>query len=301
MMYCDCFWWILRSMMNYTRSFLVHSFADDVNRRGGGREFGFGWLVDANRTGESVSQSLYLGDFSRGRIWCRIIDHHWLQRGGSLVIRHPIIGFTDGITGLPAHLLSGPTAGDDTANSGVERHCGAVLLPVVAITHVISASPEAMQQIVFWLFGSLLKANMQGVLMTGSVLACSLVICLQQAWRLTALSAGEEQALGLGINVSALRKLAFLLATLLTAASVSFVGTIGFIGLVAPHFARMLVGEDQRYLIGISALCGSLLLVLASIISKLILPNGVVPIGIIIALIGVPVLFYFVTKQVKRA
>lgn len=81
---------------------------------------------------------------------------------GSLVIRHPIIGFTDGITGLPAHLLSGPTAGDDTANSGVERHCGAVLLPVVAITHVISASPEAMQQIVFWLFGSLLKANMQG-------------------------------------------------------------------------------------------------------------------------------------------
>ncbi|AAM86389.1 Iron(III) dicitrate transport system permease protein FecD [Yersinia pestis biovar Orientalis str. India 195] len=280
---------------------MVHSFADDVNRRGGGREFGFGWLVDANRTGESVSQSLYLGDFSRGRIWCRIIDHHWLQRGGSLVIRHPIIGFTDGITGLPAHLLSGPTAGDDTANSGVERHCGAVLLPVVAITHVISASPEAMQQIVFWLFGSLLKANMQGVLMTGSVLACSLVICLQQAWRLTALSAGEEQALGLGINVSALRKLAFLLATLLTAASVSFVGTIGFIGLVAPHFARMLVGEDQRYLIGISALCGSLLLVLASIISKLILPNGVVPIGIIIALIGVPVLFYFVTKQVKRA
>lgn len=269
-------------MMNYTRSFLVHSFADDVNRRGGGREFGFGWLVDANRTGESVSQSLYLGDFSRGRIWCRIIDHHWLQRGGSLVIRHPIIGFTDGITGLPAHLLSGPTAGDDTANSGVERHCGAVLLPVVAITHVISASPEAMQQIVFWLFGSLLKANMQGVLMTGSVLACSLVICLQQAWRLTALSAGEEQALGLGINVSALRKLAFLLATLLTAASVSFVGTIGFIGLVAPHFARMLVGEDQRYLIGISALCGSLLLVLASIISKLILPNGVVPIALLL-------------------
>lgn len=142
-----------------------------------GASLGFGWLVDANRTGESVSQSLYLGDFSRGRIWCRIIDHHWLQRGGSLVIRHPIIGFTDGITGLPAHLLSGPTAGDDTANSGVERHCGAVLLPVVAITHVISASPEAMQQIVFWLFGSLLKANMQGVLMTGSVLACSLVIC----------------------------------------------------------------------------------------------------------------------------
>lgn len=162
------------------------------------------------------------------------------------------------------------------------------------------ASPEAMQQIVFWLFGSLLKANMQGVMITGSVLICSLTICLQQAWRLTALSAGEEQAQGLGINVSALRKLAFLLATLLTAASVSFVGTIGFVGLVAPHFACMLVGEDQRYLICVSALCGSLLLVSASIVSKLVLPNGVVPIGIIIALIGVPVLFYFVTKQVKR-
>lgn len=162
------------------------------------------------------------------------------------------------------------------------------------------ASPEAMQQIVFWLFGSLLKATLHGVLITSCVLGCALAICLQQAWRLTALSAGEEQAQGLGINVGALRKLIFLLATLLTAASVSFVGTIGFVGLVAPHFARMLVGEDQRYLICISALCGSLLLVCASIISKLILPNGVVPIGIIIALIGVPVLFYFVTKQVKR-
>ena len=96
-----------------------------------------------------------------------------------------------------------------------------------------------------------------------------------------------------------MRKLAFLLATLLTAASVSFVGTIGFVGLIAPHFARFLVGEDQRYLICISALCGSLLLY-ASIVAKLVMPNGVVPIGIVIALIGVPVLFYFVTRQVKR-
>ena len=104
------------------------------------------------------------------------------------------------------------------------------------------ASPEAMQQIVFWLFGSLLKANMHGVAITGGVLFCALVVSLRLAWRLTALSAGEEQAQGLGINVSALRKLAFLLATLLTAASVSFVGTIGFVGLIAPHFARFLVG-----------------------------------------------------------
>ncbi len=162
------------------------------------------------------------------------------------------------------------------------------------------ASPEAMQQIVFWLFGSLLKANMHGVAIAGAVLLCALVVSLRLAWRLTALSAGEEQAQGLGINVSALRKLAFLLATLLTAASVSFVGTIGFVGLIAPHFARFLVGEDQRYLICISALCGSLLLLCASIVAKLVLPNGVVPIGIVIALIGVPVLFYFVTRQVKR-
>ncbi|RTF88011.1 iron ABC transporter permease [Serratia marcescens] len=162
------------------------------------------------------------------------------------------------------------------------------------------ASPEAMQQIVFWLFGSLLKANMHGVAITGVVLLCALFVSLRLAWRLTALSAGEEQAQGLGINVSALRKLAFLLATLLTAASVSFVGTIGFVGLIAPHFARFLVGEDQRYLICISALCGSLLLLCASIVAKLVMPNGVVPIGIVIALIGVPVLFYFVTRQVKR-
>lgn len=141
---------------------------------------------------------------------------------------------------------------------------------------------------------------MQGLAITGGVFICGLFLSLRQAWRLTALSAGEEQAQGLGINVIALRKLAFLLATFLTAASVSFVGTIGFVGLIAPHFARFLVGEDQRYLICISALCGSLLLLCASIVAKLVLPNGVVPIGIVIALIGVPVLFYFVTRQVKH-
>lgn len=158
------------------------------------------------------------------------------------------------------------------------------------------AAPEVLQQIIFWLFGSLLKASWHGIAVTGSVLCLGLIIALQFSWPLTALSAGEEQAQGLGINVNALRKMAFLLATLLTAAAVSFVGTIGFIGLIAPHLARMLAGEDQRFLMILSMIIGALLLVSAAIIAKLVLPNGILPIGIVVALIGVPALFYLLLK-----
>jgi iron complex transport system permease protein len=76
--------------------------------------------------------------------------------------------------------------------------------------------------------------------------------------------------------------------SLLASLSVAFVGTIGFVGLVGPHVARMLVGEDQRYFLPASALAGAVLLSLTSIASKSIIPGALIPIGIITALIGVP-------------
>ncbi len=85
-----------------------------------------------------------------------------------------------------------------------------------------------------------------------------------------------------------MRLRAFVIVSLLTGAAVAFVGTIGFVGLVAPHIARMLVGEDQRHLLPASAVFGALLLSAASVASKLILPGTVFPIGIVTALIGVP-------------
>jgi iron complex transport system permease protein len=150
------------------------------------------------------------------------------------------------------------------------------------------ASPEALQQIVFWLFGSLLRATTGKVAVVATVLALCLPLLLRDAWALTALRLGDDRAAALGIGVDRLRLRAFVVVSVLTGAAVAFVGTIGFIGLVAPHFARMLVGEDQRHLLPASAVFGALLLSLASVASKVILPGTVFPIGIVTALIGVP-------------
>jgi iron complex transport system permease protein len=150
------------------------------------------------------------------------------------------------------------------------------------------ASPEAPQQIVFWLFGSLLRASMGKVGVVALVLCIAVPPLLSDAWRLTALKLGDDRAKALGVRVDRLRLRAFVIVSLLTGAAVAFVGTIGFIGLVAPHIARMLVGEDQRHLLPASAVFGALLLSAASVVSKLIMPGTVFPIGIITALIGVP-------------
>jgi iron complex transport system permease protein len=150
------------------------------------------------------------------------------------------------------------------------------------------ASPEALQQIVFWLFGSLLRASIGKVCVVALVLCIAVPPLLAAALRLTALKLGDDRGKALGVRVDRLRLRAFVIVSLLTGAAVAFVGTIGFIGLVAPHIARMLVGEDQRHLLPASAVFGALLLSVASVVSKLIMPGTVFPIGIITALIGVP-------------
>ncbi|MGG7517018.1 FecCD family ABC transporter permease [Allorhizobium undicola] len=156
------------------------------------------------------------------------------------------------------------------------------------------ASPEVLQQIVFWLFGSLLKANWQGVVITGGVLLLCLPLTLRQSWQFTLLRLGEENAASLGLKVERLRRGSFCLVALLTAAAVSFVGTIGFIGLIAPHLARALVGEDHRLSLPLSALSGAALLLCASLIGKIIAPGGALPVGIVTAIAGVPVLLALV-------
>ena len=159
------------------------------------------------------------------------------------------------------------------------------------------ASPEALQQIVFWLFGSLLRASLPKVAIVAVVLAVVLPLLLADAWRLTALKLGDERARALGVRVGPLRIRAFVAVSLLTGAAVAFVGTIGFIGLVAPHIARILVGEDQRHLMPASAVFGALLLSAASVVSKLIIPGTVFPIGIVTALIGVPFFAWLVLSM----
>ena len=158
------------------------------------------------------------------------------------------------------------------------------------------AAPEVLQEIVFWLFGSLLKASWMNLPITSTILVVCVAALLPHLWQLTALRLGDDRAAALGVAVERLRIKIFVLVALLTAGAVAFVGTIGFVGLVAPHIARGFVGEDQRFLMPMSALAGAVVMTSASILSKLISPGSVIPIGIVTAVIGVPFLFALVLR-----
>ena len=158
------------------------------------------------------------------------------------------------------------------------------------------AAEEELQSIIFWLFGNLSRAGLP----QASVLACVLLVCMPlcifDAWRLSALCLGENNARSLGINVRMLRFRMVLVTSLLTAAAICFVGTIAFIGLVAPHIARLLVGEDRRYLLPGAALAGSALLSLAATLSELAVPTVVLPVGVVTSLIGTPFFMLLVVR-----
>jgi len=162
------------------------------------------------------------------------------------------------------------------------------------------ASETQLQRIVFWMMGSLGRASWLQIGWGTLLLLVVLPFCMSRTWRLTALRLGEETALSMGVDLARLRIEILLCISLLAATAVAFVGTIGFVGLVGPHIARLLVGEDQRYFIPLSALMGALMLSVTSIVSKTITPGIIYPIGIITALIGVPVFIAIIIRHSKE-
>lgn len=159
------------------------------------------------------------------------------------------------------------------------------------------STPEVAGQIVYWMFGSLLKSTWTGVFVSFFIFILCALLLSRYAWKLTALTAGEERAKSLGIDTDKVRLHVFLISSLLTAGAVAFVGTIGFIGLVAPHFARYFAGEDQRYLAPMASLFGVLLIAAASILAKLVIPGIIIPIGIVTSLVGVPFLVFLIIRK----
>lgn len=98
----------------------------------------------------------------------------------------------------------------------------------------------------------------------------------------------DNKARSIGVPVQQLRRRTILIVSLLSAVSVSFVGTIGFVGLVAPHISRQFVGEDQRFFMPLSALLGAVILSCSFLLSKLIIPGVILPIGLVTSVIGIP-------------
>ncbi|WP_037454087.1 FecCD family ABC transporter permease [Skermanella stibiiresistens] len=162
------------------------------------------------------------------------------------------------------------------------------------------ASTDALQQMVFWTMGSLARATWEKVAVVALVLAACVPLSMRSVWAMTALRGGDDHARSFGIPVERLRLRVLLRVSLLSAAAVAFVGTIGFIGLVGPHIARLTLGEDHRFYLPGSALAGALLLSLASIASKNLVPGLILPVGIVTSLVGIPLFMALILTQGRR-
>lgn len=163
-----------------------------------------------------------------------------------------------------------------------------------------AASTEALQQIVFWTMGSLQRATWTSNAVLAAVLALAVPYSVYVSWKLTALRLGDDRASALGINVGQLRITVLVVASLLAAVAVAFSGVIGFIGLVAPHVARMVVGEDQKFFLPASVATGAALLTVAHAVSITIIPGVAVPIGIITSLVGVPFFVGIIIMRTRK-
>lgn len=159
------------------------------------------------------------------------------------------------------------------------------------------ADEDALQELVFWTMGSLTRASWGKIAILALGCAAVLPFCWRAAPAMTALRLGEDRAASYGVDVQRLRVMSLLRISVLSALAVSFVGTIGFVGLVAPHIARRLLGEDHRFYLPGSALCGCLIMSLSSIAAKNLMSGVVIPVGIVTALVGIP---FFLGVVLKR-
>ena len=160
---------------------------------------------------------------------------------------------------------------------------------------------QSREQIVFWQLGSLAGSRWSQVAIVAPVLAIGMIIAYLVARKLDLLALGERNARHLGVNVEALRIGVIVLVALLVGASVAFAGIIAFVGLVIPHLMRMILGPAHLPLVTASALGGALLLTLADLGARTLVPMADLPIGMLTSLVGGPFFFWLLRRTRKRA
>jgi iron complex transport system permease protein len=182
-----------------------------------------------------------------------------------------------------------------------------LLLAGVAITFLFSAlitvllalSRRELHSMVFWLMGDLSTANWKkiSIIILPVIIGSSMLFF--SSLDLNALSLGEEEALHLGINTGKLRIRIFIIGSIVIATVVSFTGLIGFVGLIIPHIARLLVGPDHRIMIPIAAFLGGIFLILCDVLARILIAPTEIPIGAITAIIGAPLFIYLLRRKNK--
>lgn len=182
-----------------------------------------------------------------------------------------------------------------------------IVLAGIAISYFFSAltailqffaSEEQLSQMVNWTFGSLSRTDWQSISIIFFILVILIPIIVKLSWDLNAMMLVDDTtAKSFGISVKQIRIVAMMAASLITATIISFTGIIGFVGLVAPHIARFIFGGDHRVIIPATAIIGAILLIVADIAGHVLIPPIIIPIGIIISFVGVPMFLWILLMK----
>ncbi|MCO5383257.1 MAG: iron ABC transporter permease [Methanosarcina barkeri] len=162
------------------------------------------------------------------------------------------------------------------------------------------ADDTQLAAVVFWTFGDVGRVNwLELEIMTGVVLL-AVIFFIANCWNYNAIDAGDETAKSLGVNVEKIRLIGMVIAALVSAVIVAFLGVIGFVGLICPHMVRRVIGDDQRYLIPGSTLLGGILLLVSDTAARLIVSPYVLPVSVLTAFMGAPTFIYLLLRGYRR-
>lgn len=220
--------------------------------------------------------------------------------GGSLNIGVPLSAFLGSMA--VAIIILGLSKFRDISPEGIVLSGVAISAMFTGATALIQyfANEIQLANLVYWTFGNLGSTGWDGIRVMGLSVAALIVFCFLQRWDYNALSSGSETAMSLGINVQRLTLINMVVNCLVISIIVSNVGLIGFIGLIAPHIVRIVVGNNHLYLIPGSVLGGASILLLSDLFSRAVMSPVILPIGAITSFIGGPVFLYLLFKGAKR-
>lgn len=172
---------------------------------------------------------------------------------------------------------------------------GSLFTSCTSFVRLVADTEQTLPAITYWLMGSLVSIKPQDVAFAIVPIIAGSVPLFLLKWRMNLLTVGEEEAQAMGINTRALRLVVIVCATLLTASSVAISGMIGWVGLVIPHFCRMIFGYDYRKIIPASALFGATFLMVVDNIARLA-TTAEIPLGILTSFVGAPIFVYLILK-----
>lgn len=178
---------------------------------------------------------------------------------------------------------------------------GYLFSAMLAVIQFTAPSADAVRAVVFWLMGGLYDATWTDILIILPIVVVTVLLMIQQSWNINVMSMGQDVSTSLGINPRRVLAINMVLETLATASIIAFVGVIGFVDLISPHIARMLVGNDHRFLIPCASLIGAFMLLCSDTVARMIINPSELPVGIVTSLLGVPFFIYMLVSRKRQS